>query len=644
MPAKLEDLLSIRRQSAKLANGQHMEYVEMPDAAYDALRPAVRSAGHLEEIDKLDRLGDAQGVVVLCRRLADGLQAAAILVRKWERDIAGKRSRDSALVQAEDEEAPDESAGWEEEGASFGPDEEDGESMDEDDDANGDDPARVTDSEGRMIRLPIVTYREFGMALGGQEDNFPIGIGQMNMLRGDTSNPPQEPYWLDHSYPLVLVAPSHGYYSLSANTVKRANRFILYVIQTMQKSWLSEPEDSSVAPPFAKQLVFECDFDLCPIGQPAPEYYAAVLRNCVEREGYRLSRKADAVKLVEELREFRREQFDSYVDIERFVKLTIRREASSSRLAADDFRRALLMHRKVKMEAPKESGKAETQLDRMIGLGEVKAQLRRLVKRLKLERERMRAGLSAKPAPMAAVFMGSPGTAKTTVARLFGRWLAEERVLDNGEFHEVSRKDLIGKYVGWTAHVVQEAFEEARGGILFIDEAYSLLGNGGADFADEAMAEIVLQMENNPGTLVIFAGYPDEMRRFIAESNSGLRSRLTNLIEFPDYSDEEMFDILRHMASQEQYKLEREPEARELVLRFLVGQRLDRRGANQGNGRLMRKLLKAAIGHMAEREAQDMTLLALDDLRLAIEELERADRLAARSGSMRIGYLGGSGK
>ncbi|MGI2295653.1 AAA family ATPase [Paenibacillus sp. GXUN7292] len=215
----------------------------------------------------------------------------------------------------------------------------------------------------------------------------------------------------------------------------------------------------------------------------------------------------------------------------------------------------------------------------------------------------------------------------------------EEGVLSNDVFMEVSRKDLIGQYVGWTAPIVAKLFEAAKGGTIFIDEAYSLMNNRQAGgYSEEALSEIIRQMENNPDTLVLFAGYPKEMKWFIEHANPGLRSRLTHTIEFKDYEAEELCGIFTYLASNEQMKVESMDEAHHCIRRFM--QRMaDLPSANLGNGRLMRRLFKTAISYMAERDDNDLQTLKTVDIELAEDEIWRAEHSIAKP-STSIGKIG----
>ena len=193
------------------------------------------------------------------------------------------------------------------------------------------------------------------------------------------------------------------------------------------------------------------------------------------------------------------------------------------------------------------------------------------------------------------VFTGNPGSAKTTVARLIAEILAENQVLYRGKLHEVGRSDLVGKYVGWTAKLVKEAFEKAKGSVLFIDEAYSLVDKQGS-FGDEAINAIVQEMENSRGsTVVIFAGYPDKMEHFL-DRNPGLRSRIAFYVPFEDYMPEELVEITGLLAAQKRLSLAPGTEEKLLsIYRQAVGT------PDFGNGRLARNLLERACIRQASR-------------------------------------------
>ena len=228
------------------------------------------------------------------------------------------------------------------------------------------------------------------------------------------------------------------------------------------------------------------------------------------------------------------------------------------------------------------------ELQNMIGLTEIKQVVDEIIDAGKIRKIRTNMGLDARKASLHMVFTGNPGSAKTTVARLVAQILRKEDILDNGNFVECGRADLIAKYVGWTAKNVRAKFREAKGGILFIDEAYSLVDDSHS-FADEAINTIVQEMENHrEDVIVIFAGYPDKMKDFL-NKNEGLRSRIAFHLDFPDYTPDEMVEILQLMSEQRGYKLDK--DAIEKCHGIFELACVD---DDFGNGRFVRNLLEQA--------------------------------------------------
>ena len=241
-------------------------------------------------------------------------------------------------------------------------------------------------------------------------------------------------------------------------------------------------------------------------------------------------------------------------------------------------------------------GSAYDNLREMIGLKEAKETILQAIDYMKAEKLFHDSGLAFSPVSRHMVFTGNPGTAKTTVARLFAQIMKENGILSEGTFIEVGRKDIVSKYLGGTAPLVQSFFKRAEGGVLFIDEAYSLTEGEQGLYGDEAINTIVQEMENNRAdTIVIFAGYPEEMERFISR-NPGLRSRISFHIHFPDYSADELLDIFRLFAGKEGFLLSGDAiHAVSEIFTEAVHQK------DFGNGRFARNIFEKAKMRHASR-------------------------------------------
>ncbi|HET9647715.1 MAG TPA: AAA family ATPase [Microlunatus sp.] len=263
-----------------------------------------------------------------------------------------------------------------------------------------------------------------------------------------------------------------------------------------------------------------------------------------------------------------------------------------------------------------EIGDPQGELAELVGLGPIKDRVRRLVAEAKADQIRRSAGMPPGDRSRHMVFVGNPGTAKTTIARLLARIYAQLGTLTNGHLIEASRVDLVGQYVGQTAPRVRKIFNRASGGVLFIDEAYSLIPpDAHRDFGTEAIATLLKLMEDRRDeVVVIVAGYPQEMERFLA-SNPGLASRFPKTLTFTDYTDEELLDIFATVAGKQGFRLG--PGVTERLAALVP----DPRPVNFGNGRFVRNVFEEAVSIQAERlvgmtdpSAEDVRTLLTEDL------------------------------
>ena len=266
------------------------------------------------------------------------------------------------------------------------------------------------------------------------------------------------------------------------------------------------------------------------------------------------------------------------------------------------------------------AGDPYKELDDLIGLESVKKEVRSLANFVKLQKQREAKGLKTAKVSYHLVFYGSPGTGKTTVARIIGRIYKDLGVLKKGHTVETDRSGLVAKYLGQTALKTDTVVQHAIHGVLFIDEAYALVpeGGNGEDYGQEAISTLLKRMEDYRDSLVvIIAGYKNEMQRFI-DSNPGLQSRFNRYIDFPDYTSAELTDIFKMYMKKNQYTLA--PDA-ENYLREQLDYAVAHKDRNFGNARYARNVFEKSIQAQANRlegrtnlNERELTELTVSDL------------------------------
>lgn len=285
-------------------------------------------------------------------------------------------------------------------------------------------------------------------------------------------------------------------------------------------------------------------------------------------------------------------------------------------------------------------------LQKLIGLRSVKEKVEEISAYAKSQILRKKLGLKTEPLCLHMAYYGNPGTGKTTVARYIGEIFKNMGILSSGKFVEVTREELVGKYVGHTAIKTAEKIKEAEGGILFIDEAYSLQVDSKVDFGQEAVSTIVKKMEElRENLIIIFAGYPDEMYSFI-KMNPGLRDRIQFKLEFEDYKPKELLQIWKKFFDESGYKITTDAL---FEMDIIVNKLFNNRDSNFSNGRIMRKCFERVKMHQSIRivsnnlnKIDDLVKINLQDIQSLYSDKDIVELLEVENFKKCIGFRGGN--
>ena len=285
--------------------------------------------------------------------------------------------------------------------------------------------------------------------------------------------------------------------------------------------------------------------------------------------------------------------------------------------------------RNERISKKQENKNAKEELKELIGLDEIKKQIEKILNYLKLNKER------GQIPSLHMCFTGNPGTGKTSIARIIGKIFEEENILSgSGDFVEIHGRDLVDKFVGWTAQKVHDTVEKAIGGVLFIDEAYSLVSDRRGGFEDEAIATLIKEMEDHRNEVcIILAGYTDEMKNLI-QLNPGFESRIQFTINFPDYNEEELLEIFKGLCKKEKYKLS--DNCRDTLIQNF---RKAKNEKNFGNGRYVRNLFEKVKFEQADRiiktNSKAINTMTTKDIESAIKSLPHGE-----TEKRKIGFCG----
>lgn len=268
---------------------------------------------------------------------------------------------------------------------------------------------------------------------------------------------------------------------------------------------------------------------------------------------------------------------------------------------------------------------ALSELQGLVGLEELKTEVKRIMNFFAISKRKFEKGLSSSKPTMHMIFLGPPGTGKTTVAKIMAQFLKGEGILTNGHLKEVSRADLVGAHVGETAIKVKKVIQESIGGVLFIDEAYALDGGDKDSFGQEAIDTLIKEMEENRGNLiVILAGYENEMERLL-EKNTGFKSRIAYQFEFPNYSVPEMIQIVD--LNLNKHKLVIDEETHTFMDEELAKLASENEGVIEGNGRWVRnfmdKLQISQSNRIMEESTDDLSTITKTDISEALVYMEK---------------------
>lgn len=371
-----------------------------------------------------------------------------------------------------------------------------------------------------------------------------------------------------------------------------------------------------------RKIIFELNGKVVNVSKPTMNYYTRALEYYLSKSGWKLSDDTESESVVHILKRFRGNEF-SIKDFEAAIHQAIKKAKRDMRqcLSLEDFN-----------YFDKDYKQANTELNQMIGLERIKDKIRGVAALAAYEYKR--SGINYKPKRNNICFAGSPGSGKTEMAKLYGM-LLEEHGVTGGSFIAASKSDYVGMYVGHTAHKMRSLFERARDGVIFFDECSALLTED--SFAQEAMTELVRFMELYQDVVCIFAGYDKDINMLL-ERDAGLRSRISEVIHFEDYSGEELYQIFELFCHKEEFRLE---ECEEIIIQAVADEKREKPDSF-GNGRYVRNVFDKAKEQLALEVMEkglnpsEENLIRREHVSMAVKLLH--DNQIDTNASRRIGF------
>lgn len=377
-----------------------------------------------------------------------------------------------------------------------------------------------------------------------------------------------------------------------------------------------------------EKFYFVTDLQKVTFTNVSEEFLTQLVKKTVKEEGLVLQKGFQFTYLHEALRSMRGEKYRVLQDTIFVAKRLCSIAAKDKGVVSNELLRNLM---------PQKNRSNASSAQGLVGLTNAKKMLEKVMAKMKFNQMQRRKGGTSLPPHNVLMFLGNPGTAKTSFAKYMAQQLVMEKLIVKDRVAIVSKKDLIGEYVGQTTPKIAHLFHQYKGGIIFIDEAYSLYeGKNATPYAAEAMAELVLQIEENPETIVVFAGYPEDMRLFLERANTGLKSRISHTIYFEDYTPEEMVEIYVYFARQHQLQLRQMDMQKQLIIKFFKDNSHVR--IEDGNGRLMRQIFNAILEEKVMQQPNDM-VITVEHVKSGLQAYSHSVKPQQKTSNKSIGFM-----